>query len=346
MILFGGIFILCTFSLPYSSIITKLPLTPPLPFLPCDRIIISPVYNNVALCILQGVLKTRPHAPPVGKWADLERLLWDSEPNPGPFLGRFKQWTDSQRPRDTKDWVIKLLNFHGSYNPKKMQIPSQLQSLAKSLKDKIDAVEVGRMATANVEHHCLEAHAIESVFQEGTLGALPWEHGVDASRVAGASHPSEHQNQDVCSLLAQNPLSQNSHAYPIAAIAPPDAAAVPGLPTIRARLITSPIGITNPANLPRNALQLPTLNVLAAMAVPPPPAIAQVLAYLQRLVLGGLPTTGCVRLWSCVSAVPMAGVGQPIVADKVDTIAMHVCIMLTTWMPSMASNVQCWRPQS
>jgi hypothetical protein len=90
------------------------PLNPTLPLLPSNRMIICPVYNNVVLCILQGVLKTRAHGPPVGKWADLECLPWDLEPNPGPFLGRFKRWRDSQQPRNTKDQVILLLNFGGS----------------------------------------------------------------------------------------------------------------------------------------------------------------------------------------------------------------------------------------
>ncbi len=135
---------------------------------------IHSVYNNDTLCILQGVLKTRAHAPPVGKWADLEHLLWDLEPNPGPFLGRFKQWTNSQCPRNTKDWVILLLHFHGSYSPVEVQIPSHLQSLAMSLNDVIEAVELGRMSAANAKHLCPEVHASKNVCQEGNLGALPW----------------------------------------------------------------------------------------------------------------------------------------------------------------------------
>jgi hypothetical protein len=197
----------------------KLLLNPMLPLLPSDRMIIRPVYNNVALYILQGVLKTRAYAPLNGKWADLECLLWDLEPNPSPFLG-------------TKDQVILLLNFHGGYNLVEVQIPPLLQSLAKSIKDKMEAVESGRIAAADAEHLNLKAHASKNVCQEGTLSALPWAYGVDAPRVAGVSHASEHQNQHACSLLAQNPHSKNSHACPIAAVALPAAADVPGFPPI------------------------------------------------------------------------------------------------------------------
>jgi hypothetical protein len=100
-----------------------------------------------------------------------------------------------------------------------VQIPSQLQSLTKSFIDKTEAVEAGRMAAVDAEHHRLEARVIKKLHQEGALGALYWTYGVDAPHVARESHASEYQNQDVCSLLAQNPCSQNSHVHPIATVA-------------------------------------------------------------------------------------------------------------------------------
>ncbi len=64
--------------------------------LPSDRVIVLPVNNDITLCILQGVMLTKAHILPTGKWADLERLLFEPDPPAhGPFHGRFKRWANS-----------------------------------------------------------------------------------------------------------------------------------------------------------------------------------------------------------------------------------------------------------
>jgi hypothetical protein len=83
-----------------SSTMAKAPL-PPAPvlvLLPSNHAIVLPVNNNIALCILHGMMSTRAHILPTRKWANLERLLFDPEPPAqGPFHGHFRRWADSQR---------------------------------------------------------------------------------------------------------------------------------------------------------------------------------------------------------------------------------------------------------
>ncbi len=91
-----------------SSTMAKAPLPPAqvLVLLPSDRAIVLAANNNIALCILQGVMSTRAHIPPTGNWADLERLLFDPDlPAHGPFHGCFRRWADSQhyKKRGVKD---------------------------------------------------------------------------------------------------------------------------------------------------------------------------------------------------------------------------------------------------
>ncbi len=208
-----------------------------------------------------------------------------------------------------------------------MQNPTQLQSLAKCLKDKMNAGKTARRAAANAERLCLEACASKKVHQEGALGALPWTCGVDAPHVTRADEAFRCLNQDVCNLLAKNPSTQNNHAHPIAAIAPPTAAAAPSLPSlIRVRVITPPTDFANPAPLPTNVPKLPSLNALAVMVVPPPPAITG--AGLPAAPdLGGTAknsASAIALLCQCFAVdAAMVGVGQPIVVDEADAAAIR-----------------------
>ena len=64
-----------------------------LPLLPSDRAIVVPACDDLALVILQGVLKLNAHLSSSARsqsFADLERLLWDMDPpNLGPFRFMF-----------------------------------------------------------------------------------------------------------------------------------------------------------------------------------------------------------------------------------------------------------------
>jgi hypothetical protein len=95
------------------------PAAPPvLPHLPSDRQIVLATNCNVAICILQGCMRTRSHIPRNGRWAALEQLLWESEPpSPGPFHATFRQWTANMRGRNMKDRVNAILGMYGVYDP-------------------------------------------------------------------------------------------------------------------------------------------------------------------------------------------------------------------------------------
>jgi hypothetical protein len=91
-----------------SSTMAKAPL-PPAPvlvLLPSNHAIVLTANNDIALCILQGVMLTRAHILPIGKWANHECLLFDPEPPaPSPFHRLFSFLADSQhyKKRGTKD---------------------------------------------------------------------------------------------------------------------------------------------------------------------------------------------------------------------------------------------------
>jgi len=92
-----------------------------LPLLPSDRVIVVPAWDDLALVILQGVLKLNAHLSSSARtqsWADLKRLLWDMDPpNPGPFRFMFRQRSEAQRARNMKLRVLALLSFHGDFDP-------------------------------------------------------------------------------------------------------------------------------------------------------------------------------------------------------------------------------------
>ena len=79
----------------------------------------------------------------------------------------------------------------------------------------MDTAKAARRASLEAEHLRIEAHGLKKVRQEGALGALPQGYGIDASRVAGTNKAHQHQNQDTCNLLLQNPRLQNDHLHPI-----------------------------------------------------------------------------------------------------------------------------------
>ena len=188
-----------------------------LPLLPSSKAIITRAWDDLALCILQGVLTARAHLPSSaggGKWPDLERLLWSSGARPSPFNAMYRRWSEAQCSRNMKDRVLALLSHHGDFDPEEGGV-SALGSLAKRLKDERDVAENARLQAAATKAARLEARSRENVCQEGALGALPRAYGVDAPRVSGAAEAHQRQNQDACDLLAQNPTSQNNHTRPV-----------------------------------------------------------------------------------------------------------------------------------
>ena len=88
-----------------------------LPLLPSNRAIVVPACNDIALVILQGILRLDAHLSSSARsqsFADLERLLWDMDPpNPGPFRFMFRRWSEAQRTRNMENRVLALLSFHG-----------------------------------------------------------------------------------------------------------------------------------------------------------------------------------------------------------------------------------------
>jgi hypothetical protein len=314
---------------------TPLPPAPVLSMLLSDRTIVLTLNHNIALIILQGVLSTRARIPPTGKWADLERLLF--EPNPpaqGPFHGRFKCWADSQRSRNVKDRVVALLNHHGVYNPMVVSNPSMLQTISRTIKAKMDTAEALtlRRASLEAEHLRIEARGRKNVHQEGAMGTLPRGYGIDALRVAWADKAYHRQNQDASSLLTQNPRLQNNHFRPIVVESgPPRPHAHAGVGRTGTVMTPLPVCTEDGGDIRvqgQQALppQLPTLNEFVAAAVPPPDPNAG----------AGLPAApgegGAANDVACIAAAvaqrfivnaAMVGVGQPIVVDEADAAAMR-----------------------
>jgi hypothetical protein len=193
-------------------------LLPPgsvLKLLPSGHQIVLPANTGISLHIFHGLMRARSHIPPTGRWANLERLLWELEPpTPSPFHGSFRQWAKNMRPGSMKEQVVALLNFHGVYDPAVVTNPSRLQSTAKHLKHEMDHAKTVRRAALNAERAHQESRQHKNVHQEGALGALPQGDSVIAPRVAGANNERLHCNQDVCNLLAQSPRLQNDHFRP------------------------------------------------------------------------------------------------------------------------------------
>jgi hypothetical protein len=148
------------------------PAAPPvLPLLPSDGQIVLATSNNVALCIMQGLMRTRSHISPNGKWSVLEELLWEPEPHtPGPFHATFQQWAEKMHARNMKDSVLSILGVHGVFDPVVVTNPSRYQSLAKHANEEMDSSEAACRAAINAEHILQEACQCENVHQEGTLG--------------------------------------------------------------------------------------------------------------------------------------------------------------------------------
>jgi hypothetical protein len=254
-----------------------LPYAPVLNMLPSDRAIILAVNHDIALIILQGVMSTRAHIPPTGKWAHLERLLFEPDPPAhGPFHGLFKCWADSQSSRNVKYRVVTLLNHHGVYDPMMVSNPSMLQSLSRTIKAKIDTAEASRRASLEAKHLCVEARGHKNLRQEGALDALPWGYSIDAPCVAGADEACQRQNQDASSLLVQNPRSQNNHFHPIMVVGgPPCHQAQAGAGRTGMAVTPVPVRMVDGGAVRVQGQQplrpqLPTLNKFVAMAVPPP----------------------------------------------------------------------------
>ncbi len=259
------------------------PPAPVLPLLPSDHSIVLPINNNIVICILQGVIKTRSHIPPTGRWADLERLLWELElPAPGPFHSRFKQWLEAQWSRNIKDRIVSLLTFHGDYDPKVRTNLSQLEMIAKHLKEEMHASKgkAARRSALDAKRLHQEAYGHKNLCQEGALGAFPQGYGVRALRVASANEACQLQNQDTCDLLACNPRLQNNHLHPIMVgggpPCPPDRTIVTPIPPVPViamgdggAVLGQPITV-QVQKQQQPPLQLPTLGKFATMDVPPP----------------------------------------------------------------------------
>jgi hypothetical protein len=101
-----------------------------------------------------------------------------------------------------KDRVISLLTFHGEFNPAVQTNPSQLELIAKHLKEEIHAVKAAMMSCLDAKRLCVAVRGHKKVHQEGALGALPQGYSTNALRVASANKARWLQNQDAFDLLA------------------------------------------------------------------------------------------------------------------------------------------------
>jgi hypothetical protein len=173
---------------------------------------------------------------------------------------------------------------------------------------------------------------VRTFAKRGALGALPWGYGIDAPRVAGANEAPQRQNQDASSLLAHNRRSQNDHFRPIVVqggLSHPQAQAG----AARTGTIVTPvpvrtvdggaIRVQGQQPLPP---QLPTLNEFVAMAVPPPAPNAGAglpAAPGQAGAANNAVREAAVVVQCFVANAATAGVGQPIIVDEADAVAMH-----------------------
>jgi hypothetical protein len=191
-----------------------------LPPVPSAARIIQPANEDTALFILQSIQKTGVHMPP-GKWTTLVRLLWDSPPNQGPFYKVYREWSESGRSRNIRMLVEALFCHYGDYNAFEHPYPSTIQVLAKRLSSKAATARAADKDHRDANACRVEVRQHENNHQEGAVGMLPEGYGVDAPNVHGALPARQHQLQDACSFLAQNPSLRNDHLHPVMCVDPP-----------------------------------------------------------------------------------------------------------------------------
>jgi len=256
-----------------------------LPPVPSVARITQPINEDIALFILQSILKTGVHLP-AGKWTTLVKLLWDSPPNPGPFYHVFREWTASWRSRNIKSLVDALLRHYGEFDTIKNPYPSTIQALARHLSSEVAVATLEDCQRRDANTRRVQVRYLENDNQEGALGMLPEGRGVDAPHVRGAPPSRQQELQDACVILAQNPRSTNLHFCPVVPGGhhSPRPLVSPAFTDNRAdnsfNLAACPavheVGCTAPPNV-ANGVHTPFLLPLGGAAgggaaVPPPPA--------------------------------------------------------------------------
>jgi hypothetical protein len=98
--------------------------------------------------------------------------------------------------------------------PKVQTNLSQLELIAKHLKEEMHAAKAARRSGLDAECVCQEARGRKNVRQEGAVCTLTQGYGIEAPGVADANKARQLQNQDACNLLACNPRSQNLPLQP------------------------------------------------------------------------------------------------------------------------------------
>ncbi len=193
------------------------PLGPPAPS--AARIVL-PAYKETALFILRSVQRTGAHLPNV-TWITLGNSLWEPPPNQGPFYGVYREWTPTGRSWNIRSLVDAIFNHYGDYDHDDNPFPLVTQALARQLRSK--ALEANRkeQQRCDVANRLVAARTLENEHQEGTLGAIPGEYGVDAPTVRGVTPARQLAIQNACAALAVNPVSQNLHVDPVARPNPP-----------------------------------------------------------------------------------------------------------------------------
>ena len=191
-----------------------------LPPVPSAARIILPRNQDTALFILRSVQSTRAHER-YGGMTNLAESLWEPPPNQGPFYGVYREWSETNRPRNIGRLVDTLLLHYGVYELIDNPYPSIIQALARQLRIEKEEYERQTRLRRDVANRRAEARGQENEYQEGALGALPGEYGVDAPRVRGVTPIRQMEIQGACAVLAANPISQNSHARPVILPPPP-----------------------------------------------------------------------------------------------------------------------------
>ncbi len=106
------------------------PLTSPFRLLPGDRQIVQAGCSDIALTILQGLMRTRSHITGTGRWANLEQLLWESEPpSTGPFHSVLNRCAENMRPRKMKERAVAILDLHEDYDSAVLTNLSRIQPI-------------------------------------------------------------------------------------------------------------------------------------------------------------------------------------------------------------------------
>jgi hypothetical protein len=113
--------------------------------------------------------------------------------------------------KNIKALVEALLRHYGEFDTLENPYPSTIRALARRLSSEVAVVTVKDHQHCDANTHCMEVRSLENNYQEGLLGMLPEGTGVNAPHVHGASPSHQQELQDAYAILAQNPISTNSH---------------------------------------------------------------------------------------------------------------------------------------